>query len=112
MKKALTIIVIIILVLVAAFLLIKNWNQINLETYSDFPKEAYLCKVDGDCVKMTLLNRCGCTGGGKDTVANNEYYENYIKGQLSDIYCPAVMSNHWTCKASPKCVNNNCRLVK
>jgi hypothetical protein len=112
MKKVLLIIVIALILLVVGLIVIKNYDQILPVDYSVYPDEAYVCSVDDDCVRSKIKNRCGCSGGGSDITVNKNYHERVVQRLLSEVGCPAVMSNHWTCKASPKCENSQCRLVK
>ncbi|MEK6848446.1 MAG: hypothetical protein AABX65_02335 [Nanoarchaeota archaeon] len=73
-----------------------------------------ICRYDSDCISVQG-DCCGCTAGGQAASINGEHQENWEKTidvKCKDIACPAVMSNHWTCSAEAKCVNNKCTLVK
>ena len=74
--------------------------------------EIYTCRYDRECVKVTN-GCCGCSSGG-GAIAINKDYLNYWGKKLAENcqerICLAVISNHWTCSASPKCINNKCEL--
>lgn len=87
---------------------------IYLNKPTNITDSIYKCNKDNDCVSVKS-DCCGCTAGGSNTAINKDYLD-YWNQKLSDeckeIGCPAVMSDHWTCFAKPKCVNGKCQLVK
>lgn len=83
----------------------------RLITISD---NIYTCNEDADCVSVKD-ECCGCSAGGSSTAINknySDYWNNKISNECKGTLCPAVMSDHWTCFAKPKCVNNRCQLLK
>ena len=71
-----------------------------------------ICRRDDECVKVQA-DCCGCNYGGKAVSISKEFEENWedtINAKCKDIICPTVLSNHWTCAAKPKCIQNKCTL--
>lgn len=74
----------------------------------------YICNKDADCVSVKDAC-CGCSSGGSSATINKnylDYWNDKISNECKGTLCPAVMSDHWTCFAKPKCVNNKCQLSK
>lgn len=77
-------------------------------------EEIYICEEDRECISVSA-GCCGCSSGGQATTINEDYldyWNNKLAEDCQEIGCIAVMSNHWTCFAEPKCVNNKCELIK
>lgn len=78
-------------------------------------EEMTYCDKDDDCI-IVSGDCCDCTGGGKAGVTNKKYYnfwlDKFEKECKGKRWCPAIMSQDWTCSAEPKCVNGKCTLVK
>ena len=111
MKKVLTIIVIILLISFVVYLILEKIDKLDIEKTSDYPKEAYRCENDSDCVMYEIS---GCNNsGGHATSVNEDYYEKYLKDQSKSggFGFPAISSD-WTCTAKAKCQKNVCQLVK
>ena len=71
-----------------------------------------ICNKDADCVKVDA-DCCGCTAGGTATTLSSKSQKAWqatIDVKCKDIMCPAVMSEHWSCFAEPKCIENKCTL--
>jgi len=76
--------------------------------------DIYICKENRECV-MVSADCCGCGMGGTTTTINKDYlnyWENKLNAECKPIACLAVISNHWTCFATPKCVDGRCQLVE
>lgn len=71
------------------------------------PPEKY-CTNDDDCVKVNV-GCCNCNMGGTAKAVNKEYY---TPPNCEGILCMAVISKDWTCFAEPRCIDNECTLVK
>lgn len=71
------------------------------------------CRKGWDCIKVEG-NCCGCGGGGTAGTINAKYYLAWNAKQLfgRGCLCLGVMSNHWTCFATPRCVEGKCVLVE
>jgi len=89
----------------------------RIESDYQFPisdDELYLCEKNSDCVSISS-GCCGCNSGGTATSINKDYesdWNSYSNMQCMGMGCLAVMSDHWTCFASPKCIDNRCELVE
>ncbi|HLD98328.1 MAG TPA: hypothetical protein VI815_03300 [Candidatus Nanoarchaeia archaeon] len=73
------------------------------------------CLMDSDCVKANL-DCCGCSSGGKATVINKNFvneYNDQISSECAEVSCIAVISDDPSCSddVKPKCVNKKCELV-
>lgn len=66
------------------------------------------CMKDDDCIKVPS-GCCGCNMGGTNKAVNKYYYE---PPNCTGMGCLAVMSDHWTCFAEPKCIDNTCKLIE
>ncbi len=83
----------------------KSVNNANI------PPEKY-CVEDSDCLRVKD-GCCNCNMGGKTTVINKEYrsqWEADLLEQCKGMDCLAVISDDWTCTATPKCIDNECAL--
>lgn len=72
------------------------------------------CEKDNDCVSIKG-DCCGCSSGGAATAVNKTHVPRWPKKlseKCKETVCPAVISDHWTCFANPKCVKNKCELMK
>ncbi len=95
-------------------LLEKIWNWISNLFLIDKNSEDLLkkCETDSDCI-IVSDGCCGCNAGGKVTTINNESLEDWRNKHLEDCegaMCMMSISDHWTCKVKPKCINNKCIL--
>ena len=91
--------------LVAVGLLINN-------SLKNKNKDVGYCEKDADCT-TTDDGCCGCNYGGKAISINKKYFDYWnekLRKECVDIFCPAVISNDWTCFAESRCVNNKCEL--
>ncbi len=73
----------------------------------------YNCNEDNDCVSVKS-GCCGCNAGGKNTAINRKYLDYWYSklwDECREIACIAVMSDHWTCFAEPKCIDGKCQLL-
>ena len=71
------------------------------------------CRNDDECVRVSA-DCCGCSAGGQALALNEESvaaWEATLKTKCGPTTCLAVMSDHWTCSAEPKCIKNKCTLV-
>ena len=89
--------------------------NININNSEELEQEVLRnCNEDSECIKVDD-GCCGCSSGGGATVINRNY-ENYWNEKLSEdcgmMGCITVMSGHWTCFATPECVNNKCILIE
>jgi len=81
---------------------------------TDITDSIYKCNKDDDCISVKS-GCCGCTAGGSNIAINKDYLDYWnqkLSEECEEIGCPAVMSDHWTCFATPKCVNGECQLVE
>lgn len=109
MSKILLVIAVAFLTLTGAFA-IKS-TRITPKTKIINNNEILACSSDSDCISVRA-DSCGCTAGGKATSINKNYQDQWEKDHPGKI-CPAVMSGHWTClKVTPRCISNECKLVK
>lgn len=72
------------------------------------------CEKDRECIKVDS-GCCGCSAGGEATTINRKYHKYWsekLDRECRNVGCIAVMSNHWTCFAEPKCINNKCELIE
>ena len=93
-----------ILMLVLSFIIsgcIQKVNRMNISP------EKY-CETDDDCVKVNV-ECCNCNMGGTAKAVNKE---SYTPPNCEGILCMAVISKDWTCFAEPRCIDNECTLVK
>jgi hypothetical protein len=70
------------------------------------------CKVNSDCTRVAG-GCCGCGGGGADSAINRQYtvvWSRHLTDACKELACIAMMSNHWTCKATPICEQGQCTL--
>lgn len=109
MKRGLRIALVFSLIMIIigflAYTGLKNKERITYNKYLS-------CEVDEDCIKVQE-DCCGCNYGGKAIAINKGYKTEWIDSlNCKDIACIAMISNHWTCFAEPKCINNKCELVK
>ncbi len=106
-KKLLYVILITVLVIGGGIFLYMNRSI----TLTD---DIYKCNEDDDCISVKS-GCCGCTAGGSNTAINRtylDYWNNKMLDECKEISCLAVISNHWTCFAKPKCINDKCQLVR
>lgn len=76
-------------------------------------EELYQCTSDNDCVSVKS-GCCGCTEGGSNTAINNEhlgYWQLKLVNECKETACAQVMSDDWTCFATPKCVEGKCQII-
>ena len=123
MKKNWIILFILLVALIlasSAYLLIKDRGKMELikdgpikdDIIDLFERDIYSCEEDRECIAVKN-GCCGCGGGGEATTINenySNYWNNKLSSQCEQISCTTVMSNHWTCFAEPKCINNKCEL--
>ena len=101
-----------ILVIVLVVVGVAIFSYLNKPT--NMTDEIYKCNIDINCISVNA-ECCGCTAGGSNTAINkaySDYWNQKLSEECKDIGCPAVMSDHWTCFAEPKCVNGICELVR
>jgi|GEM_PF-3329246 len=74
----------------------------------------YSCEEDSDCKAVGWC--CGCTSYGINKVVNKDYLDYFEVKRTNEcgekLYCLAAMSNHWTCFAETKCIDNRCVLER
>ncbi|HIH17864.1 MAG TPA: hypothetical protein HA282_01555 [Nanoarchaeota archaeon] len=76
--------------------------------------EIYLCKEDRECISISP-GCCGCGSGGEAITINRDYlnyWRNKLSAECEDMLCTAVISDHWTCYAKPKCIGGKCQLIR
>ena len=92
----------------------KDEPNININNSEDRARVLRNCNEDSECIKVSD-GCCGCSEGGAATLINKNY-ETYWDNKLSEdcnmMGCTTVMSGHWTCFATPKCVNEKCVLLE
>ena len=82
-------------------------------TFPEMTASLRTCRYDADCVKVKA-DCCGCTMGGQAATLNKEneaVWTKTVEVKCKNIACLQVISNHWTCFADTKCINNKCTLV-
>lgn len=90
-----------------------NWIKSDYE-FEISAEELYSCEIDEDCIAVRE-GCCGCNSGGRSTLINKKYLSNwssYYALACSGTGCLAVMSDHWTCFAEPKCTDTKCEFKK
>ncbi len=73
-----------------------------------------LCFEDKECVSVAK-DCCGCNAGGEAEAINKKLIEkhgNRRQKKCRGVACPQVISDHWSCFATPKCVRGRCKLVQ
>lgn len=86
--------------------------QLDFET-NKISEEIYGCAEDMDCAKVDA-SCCGCNNGGAATSVAKSYarsWDSNLSEQCKGVVCPKVLSDHWTCSASPACIGNVCSLI-
>jgi hypothetical protein len=77
-------------------------------------EDLYYCILDSDCA-LVRGGCCGCNEGGNNTAVNNGYvgyWNAKMDKACKDVFCPQVISTHWTCSAQPVCFQNKCSLMQ
>ena len=93
---------------------IKSNKTIRIEPTEE---ELTYCEKDDDCISVED-GCCGCGGTATIKKAINKGYYDYWKEKRTEeckgtgCYFNLNMGDHWTCSAKPKCVKNECTLVK
>ena len=72
--------------------------------------ELVTCMQNRECIKVRG-DCCGCSSGGTATSINRKYYDYWQNKFIEGCVCPAMISNHKTCRQEPKCIRNKCKLV-
>ncbi len=79
-----------------------------------FDEDYYLCKNDRECIYVAG-DCCGCSSLGTATTINKDYFQYWNEKQSFEckrVFCAAAISDHKSCFAEPKCINNKCELVQ
>lgn len=106
----------ILLILLSALLVgVLVWQCWLMSVGTSVGENIYKCDIDSDCI-IVQDGCCDCGNGGKNAVINKNYLD-YWNQKISKEcknkgVCVAVVSNHWTCFAEPKCINNRCQLLE
>lgn len=70
------------------------------------------CRSDNECV-IVKKDCCGCDQDGEATIINEKYLAAWekINSIRCNVLCNQITSDHPSCFARPKCVNNKCQLI-
>lgn len=107
-----TIIILIILAFGSIYFLINNFFVSPMSKIDQGLMSS--CQSDSDCT-IVPADCCGCNAGGENTAININYREQWsekLADECKNVFCPQVMSDHWTCFAGVECKNNVCTLVE